>query len=74
VLHGGSGIAKEYVQAAIRAGIAKINVGMAIRQPYVGASTKSVAAAQDAVYEATARIVREELGLAGSASRVNPQN
>ncbi|BER92409.1 class II fructose-bisphosphate aldolase [Atrimonas thermophila] len=34
VLHGGSGIKKEYVQEAIRNGITKINVGTEIRQAY----------------------------------------
>ncbi|MDI3525178.1 MAG: tagatose 1,6-diphosphate aldolase GatY/KbaY [Candidatus Atribacteria bacterium] len=34
VLHGGSGIRKEYVQEAIRNGITKINVGTEIRQAY----------------------------------------
>jgi ketose-bisphosphate aldolase len=73
VLHGGSGIEKEYVLGAIKRGIAKLNVGTAIRQPYEVASKESVAAGQKAVYEATARVITEELELAGSAQRVNPQ-
>ena len=73
VLHGGSGIEKKYVLGAIQRGITKINVGTAIRQPYEVASKESVAAGQKAVYEATARVITEELELAGSAQRINPQ-
>ena len=71
VLHGGSGIEKKYVLGAFKRGIAKINVGTAIRQPYEVASKESVAAGQKAVYEATVRVLIEELELAGSAQRVN---
>ena len=73
VLHGGSGIKKNYVLGAIQRGITKINVGTAIRQPYEVASKESVAAGQKAVYEATARVITEELELGGSAQRINPQ-
>ena len=34
VLHGGSGIKKEYILGATRHGIAKINIGTAIRRVY----------------------------------------
>ena len=34
VLHGGSGIQQEYVLGAVKRGVAKINVGTEIRQPY----------------------------------------
>jgi fructose/tagatose bisphosphate aldolase len=74
VLHGGSGIEKKYVLGAVKCGIAKINVGTAIRQPYEIASKESVAAGQKAVYEATVRILTEELELAGSAQRINLQD
>ena len=57
---------------AIKRGIAKINVGTAIRQPYEVASKESVAAGQQAVYDATVRVLTEELELAGSAPRINP--
>lgn len=55
VLHGGTGIKKEYLQAATRSGIVKINVGTEIRQPYEVAikATGDVRRAQDAVYERT---------------------
>ena len=64
VLHGGSGIRREYVQAAIHRGVSKINIGAEIRQPYrkMRAQKSSVAAAQDVVYETAVRIIQEELG------------
>jgi ketose-bisphosphate aldolase len=74
VLHGGSGIQKKYVLESVRHGIAKINVGMATRQAYGTVRQESVAAGQKAVYETTVRIINEELEIAGSAHRINPQN
>jgi len=73
VLHGGTGIRKEHVQAAIREGIAKINVATAIRQPYEQYMQDSVARAQEAVYEATKAVIRDELELAGDADVLNPE-
>ena len=72
VLHGGSGIEKEYVLGAVKRGIAKINVGTAIRQPFEVGSKESVVAGQQAAYEATVRVLTEELELAGSAPRISP--
>jgi ketose-bisphosphate aldolase len=72
VLHGGSGIKKECVWEAVQNGITKINVGTAIRQPYEEARKQSLEAAQKAVYEATVRVLTEELQIQGSAHRVNP--
>jgi len=72
VLHGGSGIRKEYIWEGIRHGIAKINVGTAIRQPYEAHRTKSIAAAQDAVYAATVQVIREELNAADTIDKVHP--
>jgi ketose-bisphosphate aldolase len=74
VLHGGSGIQKKYVLESVRHGIAKINVGMATRQAYGTVRQESVAAGQKAVYETTVRIINEELEIAESAHRINPQN
>ena len=72
VLHGGSGILKRYVLEAVRHGIAKINVGTAIRQPYeVGAAT-SVEKGREAVYEAVRHVVRDELEIEGSADVIRP--
>lgn len=72
VLHGGTGIKNEYIRAAVRHGIAKINIGMAIRQPYEALCKESVAKAQEIVYETTVRIVTDELEVAGSAAQINP--
>lgn len=71
VLHGGSGIKKDYIIKSIRHGIAKINIGTAIRQPYETAHKESVAKAQQAVYEAVINIVTNELEISGSAKLLN---
>lgn len=73
VLHGGSGIQRECVLAGIKAGIAKINIGTNIRQPYEAALPQSVEAAQQAVYETVVALVTEELQVAGSATRLEVQ-
>jgi fructose-bisphosphate aldolase class II len=67
VLHGGSGIQPEYLRQAIKHGIVKINVGTEIRQPYerVLKETSSVLKAQQAVYERTAWVLRDFLGISG---------
>jgi ketose-bisphosphate aldolase len=67
VLHGGSGIKQENVREAMKRGIAKINVATEIRQPYEVTlkQTKSIAKAQQAVYERTTWILKEYLGIAG---------
>jgi len=67
VLHGGTGIRREDVREGVRHGIAKINIGTAIRQPYLKRMDESIAAAQEAVYREAVRTVREELAIAGSA-------
>ena len=72
VLHGGTGIRKAYVLEAVRHGIAKINVATAIRQPYEAAMAESIEKAQAAVYEATARVIRQDLEIEGSVDVVNP--
>lgn len=68
VLHGGSGVKREYLLAAIRKGIAKVNIGTEIRQAYESAlrQSGSVAAAQDAVYERTCWLIRDYFGLTGA--------
>lgn len=72
VLHGGSGIKREYLLAAIERGIAKVNVGTEIRQVYERTlrQTGSVSAAQDAVYERTRWLLREYFNLSGTRERV----
>lgn len=62
VLHGGSGIQIAYVRQAIKAGIAKINVGTEIRQAFESNGV-------DAVYARTREILRD-FELTGSASKV----
>jgi ketose-bisphosphate aldolase len=68
VLHGGSGVKREYLLAAIKKGIAKVNIGTEIRQAYESAlrESGSVAAAQDAVYDRTCWLIRDYFGLAGT--------
>ncbi|MBN2502772.1 MAG: class II fructose-bisphosphate aldolase [Anaerolineales bacterium] len=65
VLHGGSGIPREYVLAAFKKGIAKINIGTEIRQAYAATlkSTGRISAAQDAVYEYTSWLISAYFGL-----------
>jgi ketose-bisphosphate aldolase len=72
VLHGGSGIKQEYLLGAIKHGIAKVNIGTEIRQPYESTlrTTGSVTAAQDAVYERTTWVIRDYFGIAGTAKRL----
>jgi ketose-bisphosphate aldolase len=71
VLHGGTGIRKEYIQESIRHGIAKVNVATAIRQPYERTLKQSVAAAQQAVYDAMIGIITQELEIAGKRCQVS---
>ena len=72
VLHGGTGIRKEYMMQAIRHGIAKINVATAIRQPYERLQRESVAKAQAAVYDAVVKVIREDLEVEGTAGVLHP--
>lgn len=66
VLHGGSGIALSYLLDSFKHGIAKLNIGTDIRQAYESNLTKSVEAAQKAVYKRVLEIV-DELQIANSA-------
>jgi fructose-bisphosphate aldolase class II len=68
VLHGGSGVRQEYLLAAIKQGVTKVNIGTEIRQAYESAlnESKSVTAAQDAVYERTSWLIQDFFGLAGT--------
>ncbi len=72
VLHGGSGIKRENVLAAMKHGIAKINVATEIRQPYEAALKDSgnVSRAQQAVYDRTVWVLRDYLAIAGMRSIV----
>lgn len=68
VLHGGSGIPREALRAAVKGGVAKVNVGTELRQAYESAMRESgrVAAAQEAVYRRTMWCLRDHFGVAGS--------
>ena len=65
VLHGGTGIRKEYVMQGIRHGIAKINIATATRQPYERFVGESIVKAQDAVYDAAVNVIRNDLEISG---------
>ena len=74
VLHGGSGIRREFILEAIQNGVAKINIGTEIRQAYVGSMQEKndVAAAQQAVYERTLWVLTDYLELGDSRERIAP--
>jgi ketose-bisphosphate aldolase len=74
VLHGGTGIAKDYLMQSFKHGIAKINIATAIRQPYEKLMNISVKAAQDAVYNEMLDIIINQLEISGSGSLVNDKN
>lgn len=69
VLHGGSGIENDYISRGIKAGIAKINVGTEIRQPYEKAmkETGDVEFARECVYKRTRELIRDFLHTADDA-------
>ena len=68
VLHGGSGIKQADILESIKNGIAKINVGTEIRQPYetVLKQTGDVKQAQKACYERTRWVINEFFHITGS--------
>jgi len=70
VLHGGTGIRKDYLMQSFQQGIAKINIATAIRQPYEKLMNNSVKAAQEAVYKEMLDVIINQLEIAGSANRI----
>ncbi len=70
VLHGGSGIQKAYLREAFKNGIAKINVGTNIRQPYERGMKESVEKGQEMVYNAMLDVIKNELGVEGTAAKL----
>lgn len=74
VLHGGTGISKEYLLQSFQHGIAKINIATAIRQPYEKLMDSSVSKAQDAVYAEMLDIITNQLEIRGSASQLFDNN
>ena len=69
VLHGGSGIENEYIIGGIKAGIAKINVGTELRQPYERAirEKNDVEYARECVYTRCRELIRDFLHTADDA-------
>jgi len=70
VLHGGTGIEKEYLMKSFKEGIAKINIATAIRQPYEKLMDTSVKEAQEAVYNEMVDIINNQLEIGGSAGKI----
>ena len=70
VLHGGTGIAKNFLMQSFKQGISKINIATAIRQPYEKLMNESVRSAQEAVYREMLDIIQNQLEIAGSANRM----
>ncbi len=73
VLHGGTGIRKEYIIDAIQNGIAKINIATATRQPYERHRDASVEEAQEAAYNAVVECVVNDLEIQGTAEKLLPE-
>lgn len=73
VLHGGSGIRKEYLRQAFGHGVAKINIGTTIRQAYEAHRSQSQSAACQRVYDAVVNLLVTQLEVAGSAAAIQPQ-
>jgi fructose-bisphosphate aldolase, class II len=73
VLHGGTGIRKEYIMDSMQHGIAKINVATATRQPYEAAIANGIEAAQQAVYDAMLVVIKDDLEVQDSANILNPE-
>jgi ketose-bisphosphate aldolase len=71
VLHGGTGIGKEYLMKSFKEGIAKINIATAIRQPFERLMNSSVKEAQEAVYNEIIDIVNNQLEIGGSAKLIH---
>lgn len=77
VLHGGSGIRQEYILRAVENGIAKINVGTEIRQPYEFALEQrptDIAYAQQKVYDRTRWVIHEFLHTTDNHDKLGGEN
>ncbi|HON05424.1 MAG TPA: class II fructose-bisphosphate aldolase [Candidatus Ratteibacteria bacterium] len=71
VLHGGTGVEIEYIKAAVKAGITKINIGTEIRQAYENGIKNSQQYAENSVKETIKKII-EDFEIKGSADILNP--
>ncbi len=74
VLHGGSGIAKQSILDGIRNGIAKINIGTDLRQPFEQAvrENKSIEETRKIIYEKTCDVLENHLEVKNSRNIINP--
>ena len=72
VLHGGSGIKKEFLLEGFKHGIAKLNIGTTVRQAYEQGCKESEEKGKDHVYRTTVALITEELEIEGSAKIINP--
>jgi fructose/tagatose bisphosphate aldolase len=72
VLHGGSGIKKEYLLEGFKHGIAKINIGTAIRHAYEQGLKESQAKGIENVYHTTVELITKELEIEDSVKVINP--
>jgi ketose-bisphosphate aldolase len=72
VLHGGSGVRREHLLAAVERGIAKVNIGTEIRQAYEQPlrAGQGVDAAQRATYDRTCWVLRDYFAMAGTRKQV----
>ena len=63
VLHGGSGIKKEYLKEAFKNGIAKMNIATELRQTYIFTYKKyrKVSKAQESLYEKVKDLIKNYL-------------
>jgi len=73
VLHGGSGIQKEYIMEAVKNGLTKINIGTEIRQAYEKElkSSGNVEKAREAVKNSMYRLIREYYEVENSKSIID---
>lgn len=70
VLHGGSGIQKEYLREAFASGIAKINVGTTVRQAYEKGARISPEKAAEETYKSVVEVIRDEYAIEGTAAKL----
>jgi ketose-bisphosphate aldolase len=73
VLHGGSGIRKQYLMDAFKNGVAKLNIGTVVRQAYENGLKGSEEKGRESVYRTVVDLVTEELEIEGSADLINAE-
>lgn len=76
VLHGGTGIERDYILKGIHAGISKINIGTELRQPYERAmrETGDVEYARECVYIRCREVIRDFLNISNNAMGLKDWN